>query len=339
MRTCLVSILLILVTAGYGQSPLATNNSSIRDSLQSPCMQNAHRLLDEALGLMQKNYYRKDYIDWDSLVFQARDRLNNSLNCEDAYGTINWCFQQINEKHSFVMPTAKAIEYAQSKELNESIKKQVGDMKKELIADSIGYIMVPWVNSTDEKICVAVADSLQLMIKELEQAGVNKWIVDLRNNKGGNCWPMIAGIGSLIGEGISGYFVRNGEMVPIRYENGEAFQGKYSRCKSNQPYSLKKEPAKIAVLINNGTSSSGEIVALAFKGRANTIFWGESTAGYTTANATYTLSDKSMLVLTVCKEADRTGKICNGRIYPDQYIPQSADTDLTKKAASLWLLK
>jgi carboxyl-terminal processing protease len=316
MRTCLVSILSILITTGYGQSTLATNNSSIRDSLQSPCMQNAHRLLDEALGLMQKNYYRKDYIDWDSLVFQARDRLNNSLNCEDAYGTINWCFQQIKEKHSFVMPTAK-----------------------ELIADSIGYIVVPWVNSTDEKICAAVADSLQLMIKELEEAGVNKWIVDLRNNKGGNCWPMIAGIGPLIGEGISGYFVRNGEMVPIRYENGEAFQGKYSRCKSNLPYSLKKEPAKIAVLINNGTSSSGEIVALAFKGRANTVFWGESTAGYTTANATYTLSDKSMLVLTVCKEADRTGKICNGRIYPDQYIPQNAGTDLTKKAASLWLLK
>lgn len=237
------------------------------------------------------------------------------------------------------MPTDKAIEYSQSKEVEKAIQKQVGEMRGELIADSIGYLMVPWVNSTDDKICTAVADSLQHMLMRLENAGVNKWIIDLRNNKGGNCWPMIAGIGPLIGEGVSGYFVRNGEMVPIRYEKGEAFQGKYSRCKSNFSHSLKTTDPKIAVLINNNTSSSGEIVALAFKGKSNTVFWGESTAGYTTANATYTLSDKSMLVLTVCKEADRTGKICNGRIYPDQYIAPAADTDLAKKAAILWLLK
>lgn len=339
MQIRFASVFLLISFSSFGQSPLGTNNSSLRDSTKTSCFQNAQRLLDEALGLMQKNYYRKDYIDWDSLVSQAKQKLNSSINCEDAYGAINWCFQQIKEKHSFIMPSAKAIEYSQSESTSQSFHRQVGMIRFEQIEGSIGYITVPWVNTTDELICGKVADSLQQIIQKLEHAGVTDWILDLRNNRGGNCWPMIAGLGPLIGEGVSAYFVRNDEMVPIRYEKGEAFQGKHSRCKTSDYYTLKNPSPKIAVLINGTTSSSGEIVALALKGKANTIFWGESTAGYTTANATYTLSDQSMLVLTVCKEADRNGKICNGRIYPDQLIYESNDTDLPKKSAIQWLLR
>ena len=79
-------------------------------------------------------------------------------------------------------------------------------------------------------------------------------------------------------------------------------------------------------------------MALSFKGKEQVYFWGEATAGYTTANATYTLSDKSMLVLTVCQEADRTGKVYTGRLIPD--FPLASDTkngDAIKEAAIAWL--
>ena len=90
-----------------------------------------------------------------------------------------------------------------------------------------------------------------------------------------------------------------------------------------------------------GASTAGRVVALAFKGRDQTCLIGQPTAGLTTANATYSLSDRSMLVLTVCQEADFTGRICDGRIQPDKFIPAEtgADpaTDPTRTAALAWL--
>jgi hypothetical protein len=48
-----------------------------------------------------------------------------------------------------------------------------------------------------------------------------------------------------------------------------------------------------------------------------------------------------MLVLTVCQEADRTGRICEGRIQPDKYVSAGvtglAPDDPVRAAALAWL--
>jgi len=342
MRELTIFAFMLLCFTATAQPPLATNNSSHPDSAYSDCMQNASRLLDEAFVLMQKNYYRKDYIDWDSLRIAGRNKLQSRGNCTDAYETINWCFQQMREKHSFIMPTLKAAEYNNDRSRLATatpLNKLVGKITGEWLEDSTAYITIPWVSTTDEEICSMIADSIQQIIALLDTRPINQWIVDIRNNSGGNCWPMIAGAGPLLGEGICGYFIRNNEKVPISYKNGIASQGKSPRCSVPNPYKLRSTKNKIIVLTNNSTSSSGEIVTLAFKGKSDTFFYGEPTAGYTTANATYTLSDNSMLILTVCQEADRTGKVYNGRIFPDVTVASSTISDSIRDAAIDWLRK
>jgi C-terminal processing protease CtpA/Prc len=95
------------------------------------------------------------------------------------------------------------------------------------------------------------------------------------------------------------------------------------------------------VLTGRRTVSAGEIVALAFRGKDQTLLIGEPTAGLTTANATYSLSDRSMLVLTVCQEADRTGRICEGSVQPDRLVTSTisapASGDPAREAALAWL--
>ncbi len=342
MRELTIFALVLFCFTATAQTPLATNNSSHPDSAYSDCMQNASRLLDEAFVLMQKNYYRKDYIDWESLRIAGKNKLQSRGSCNDAYETINWCFQQMRENHSFIMPTLKAAEYNndRSRLLTETpLNKLVGRISGEWLEDSTAYITIPWVSTTDEEICSMIADSIQQMIALLDTRPINQWIVDLRNNSGGNCWPMIAGAGPLLGEGICGYFIRNNEKVPISYKKGVASQGKSPRCSVSNPYTLRSSKNKIIVLTNNSTSSSGEIITLAFKGKPDVFFYGEPTAGYTTANATYTLSDNSMLILTVCQEADRTGKVYNGRIFPDVTVVSSTTSDTIRDAAILWLKK
>ena len=339
LTVIIVLQLLFIRNAVYSQ-PIQEKKDS------STCLQKANRLLDEAIGFMQKHYYRRRYIQWDTLIASARSQLASSGNCEDTYDIISSCFKQINESHSFLMPPAKSAIYNYDTSVLQqkpSIAELVGDIKGELIDDDIAYITVPWVSTTDSLICNRIADSLQQLIARLDTKVVNNWIIDLRKNTGGNCWPMLAGVGPLLGNGICGYFVTGNERIPISYVDGIARQGKNIRCiASNNGYKTKAEKKSIIILTGRSTVSSGEIVALAFKGKEQVYFYGEPTAGYTTANATYTLSDNSMLVLTLCLEADRTGKVCEGRIMPDETIASAVthtdNNDPAKSAAVIWLM-
>jgi C-terminal processing protease CtpA/Prc len=303
------------------------------------CIQRANNMLDEALNLMQKYYYRKESVAWDTLIVAARKRLNQSGNCDDAYEALKWCFTQMNERHSFIMPPSKAAVYNGNINSSAAPVKLSGGIRHELLEGNIAYVDVPWLSTADKEICTAFADSLHQLIEEYDQKGINKWIVDLRRNTGGNCWPMLAGLGALLGNGVYGYFVSDTEKIPFSYMNGVMMQGRYGRCTVTSPYACSPSNETIIVLTGANTSSAGEIVALAFKGKQNVYLYGEPTAGLTTANATYKLSDGSLLVLTVCKEADRNGNIHEGKILPDKIIKAdlTAGKDAVKGSAMMFL--
>jgi carboxyl-terminal processing protease len=356
--TLLIPILLLLAPSLYSRSagPINPALPATPDSMPQPCLQKADKLLDEALHFMQKNYYRKDGVNWEELTASAKARLRSADNCDDAYSSITWCFHQLNERHSFVMTPGKAARYnndAPDLAPPSPLSDLVGEIKGEWLQDSIGYLTIPWVSTMDSLICERVADSLQSVIASLDTRRISRWIIDLRKNSGGNCWPMLAGIGPLLGEGVCGYFVSSGERIPITYRDGSAFQGRHVLCRvSGEGYRTQCSRKSIVVLTGRRTVSAGEIVALAFKGKEKTFLFGEPTAGLTTANATYSLSDRSMLVLTVCQEADHTGRICEGSIVPDRIISSStqdphpsdahpqvpSSTDPVKAAAISWLM-
>jgi len=318
------------------------------DSTLLPCQQNAGHLLDEALTCMKKHYYRKDWIQWEDLTNAARTRLRVSGKCDDANEVIGWCFEQLNEQHSFLMAPARAARYNfDTTNLSgapaPSLSELVGEIKGEWLHDSIAYLTIPWVSTTDSLICAHIADSLQELIARLDSRGITRWIIDLRKNSGGNCWPMLAGIGPLLGEGVCGYFVAAEERIPISYRDGAAFQGRHIGCRvSREGYRTQFARKSIVVLTSRRTVSAGEIVAMAFKGKDQAYLFGEPTAGLTTANATYSLSDHSMLVLSVCREADHTGRIWEGSIVPDKVISSASQAGLAvqdpvKAAAIDWL--
>ena len=313
------------------------------DTLDPSCRQKAEQLLDEVLGFMEKNYYRKDEVSWTSLAARAKEQLRAAGSCDDAYSSISWCFKQLNEPHSFIMAPDKAARYTGDDAPSPSpadLSDLVGEIKGEWLEDSIAYLTIPWISTTDSLICEHIADSLQAVIARLDSRNISRWIIDLRQNSGGNCWPMLAGIGPLLGDGIYGYFVGSGERIPIAYYDGSAFQGRHIRCQVSEDHGYRTRSTRksIVVLTGRRTISAGEIVALAFKGRQQTCLIGQPTAGLTTANATYSLSDRSMLVLTVCPEADRTGQICAGSIQPDQLVAANIVSDDPARTAALtWL--
>lgn len=183
---------------------------------------------------------------------------------------------------------------------------------------NIGYIKVNAFSGTAEQ-AAALAVSLQGQIKAQDSEDLIGWIVDLRNNGGGNMWPMITGIGPILGEGIAGYFASpDGAKTPWTYSAGASMAGGNTIISVAQPYVLINSAPKVAVLLDNGVASSGEVVAISFIGRPNTKSFGSATCGLSTANAAYPLSNGYTLILTTAKLADRNGTVYGVPVQPDQ---------------------
>ena len=131
-------------------------------------------------------------------------------------------------------------------------------------------------------------------------------------------WPMLAGIGPVLGEGIAGYFVDpDSNQISWGYEYGSSFNSGYPATVIQDPYELVNANPKVAVLLDKAIASSGEAIAIAFIGREDTRSFGSSTCGLSSANQGFKLSDNSMLFLTVAYMADRNMKVYGSQIDPD----------------------
>lgn len=189
-----------------------------------------------------------------------------------------------------------------------------------LMFGNIGYIELPGQSANGEAV-EEYAVQTQALIRELDNSTIEGWIIDLRRNEGGNMWPMLAGIGPILGEGMAGEFVSQGDPSKWGYQEGKIFNGESIPVRVNPPYKLKKSLPPVAILTSIHTASSGEAVVVSFHGRPNTRFFGEPTYGVPTANIGYPLKDGATLLLTIAIEADRTGKTYDSSIPPDQKIP------------------
>ena len=171
----------------------------------------------------------------------------------------------------------------------------------------------------------AFARQIQDAIAAADRDDLIGWIVDLRSNGGGNMWPMIAGVGPLLGDGPLGYFINPlGTETPWEYRDGSSFSGGFPVTTVTPPYRLRRPQPRVAVLSNIGIASSGEATLIAFRLRPNTRSFGEATCGLSTANATYPLSDGATLTLTTSVMADRAKNRFGDRIPPDEVLTDQA---------------
>ena len=100
---------------------------------------------------------------------------------------------------------------------------------------------------------------------------------------------------------------------------------------------------KVVVLLSRYTISSGELVAVAFKGRKNTRFIGEKTAGYTTGNGWEPVTDDLIMCISESVFIDRNKKSYNHKVAVDESVEFEHTTDLANDQQILkakeWLLE
>jgi C-terminal processing protease CtpA/Prc len=190
----------------------------------------------------------------------------------------------------------------------------------------VGYLRVVGIGPGDVK---AQADFIRKGLIDLKAEGVEKWILDLRFNGGGNIEPMVSGLAPLLGDGFIGGAVNNQNEVTRTYkvENGQFNHAGRIACQmNNQPTMTSTE--KVAVLLSRYTTSSGELLAVVFKGRENTRFIGEKTSGYTTGNGFDPVTDELALVISQDVFMDRNRIRYDDKVDVDEEIEFQSVVDL-----------
>lgn len=222
--------------------------------------------------------------------------------------------------------------------VNQVINNPNAAFSYKLIADDVGYLNV--VSIGPDKTIKEHADIIRAGLSDLYKQKAKYWILDLRYNGGGNMNPMLSGLAPLLGEGpFGGAADANGETIrEYVIKQSQFYDSDNLVCEMTDLPKIDSK-SKLVVLLSRYTISSGEIVAVAFKGRENTLFLGEPTAGYTTGNGYEQVTDNLFMMISESVLKDRNGVIYDRKVdvdIPMVFSPEDK-TDEQIEAAIKWL--
>lgn len=322
--------------------------------------------IDAALAIMQQHFLYRDRIDWAQLRRETMFQAGEAQTRADTWPALRFALAKLGDNHSHLQLTPELAreETTRQPKLKDpsampparpgrsfpfpspfrTRRVPEGAMVAGMTA-RLAHIVIPQFSSEDRNAIDDYATRLQTVIGELAANAPCGWIVDLRGNRGGNMWAMLAGAGPILGDGEPGASLyKDGVRRKWFYEKGRAglrndTQDPYYAQTTREPVRIIERPP-VAVLIDRETGSSGEGIAIAFRGLTDTRFFGETTAGAATATFPFRLSDGAQLYLATGAMLDRNGNAWPDGVPSDEQIVSAvtiSTTDPVILAASKWL--
>ncbi len=317
-------IVLIFILAGiYNLN--AQQKHTYQDSINT--------FYDKIFTVMKKGYLYKNDVNWKEIESKVRKNLTQYKDFNTALKEVTTIFDFAKANHGKVyynnaefygnFPGVTRNDFT-----NQWLKKYEAKptFEVKILENEIGYILMPRMMFEDFS-SKKIHELAQPMYDEINKVKTSKnikgWIIDLRFNTGGNCMPMILALYDFLGDNnVWGVLnIDKKKISSIKLSNGEYIDNS-KKVSYITPKGALLDKTKVAIITNIGTGSSGEVTALAFKGRENTIFIGEKTNGKTTSNIIVDLPFGAYMTLTVGLDCDR-----NGMFY-EQIVP---DIDVSKQ--------
>jgi len=297
--------------------------------------------LDAAWDTFREESILRDEVDWDELRESTERQLPGARYSDEAWGALRGALNRIGDGHSLFMTPAEVARWATQRPSPHEAEESTPTAK--LLGGRIGYLVVPKLLSAEEQTQLNYASILQTLIARAEERDPCGYIVDLRGNSGGNMWPMLLGLGPLVGEGEVGAFVdADGEGEVWSYHDGGVFNGAQRLMSLGQPITTLDPLPPVALLTDQRTASSAESITAVFRGRTDSLSFGQDTAGLSTGNRGFVLPDESRIFLTTTAVADRTGTAYGKRIPVEHPVAPAdgevaLDDDPVVIAAREWL--
>lgn len=170
--------------------------------------------------------------------------------------------------------------------------------------NNIGYIQI-------SKFSRPLTSQMEDALKELEANGMEKLIIDLRNNTGGYLDSA---------ETTASLFLKKGKLI-YSLEDKNSKEDYYDQTETSRDY-------PIVVLINNNSASSAEILAAALKDSYGAVLVGQTSYGKGKVQQTYDMKDGSMAKFTSARWLRPTGDCIDKKgIKPDFEVAQTTQTN------------
>lgn len=178
----------------------------------------------------------------------------------------------------------------------------VQSVKHKIYEDSVGYISIRSFTKT-------TSGDLDKALAYLEEKGISKLILDLRNNPGGLLNQAVE---------VSDRFLEGENLIV--YTKGRSDE---QNMRFTTREDIKRVTFPMVILVNGGSASASEIVSGALQDLGRAVILGTKTFGKGSVQTIIPLSDQSALRLTTARYYTPSGRVIqeNG-IVPDIIVEQ-----------------
>ena len=290
---------------------LLTNCDTSSDDFVNP---SDSEVLSAVLEIAEDNSVNRQDINWPD----TRQAVQSSFTNEGYEAAIRTLLRALGDNHSFYN-TVNGSAYT---ERTNSCTTQGYDLSA--LPNDIAYLRVnSFLFNANGTAPANFAGDMQNTLRIQERTNPKGWVIDLSLTSGGNMYPLIGGLGPFFSDIVLGHFIDPLQNeAPWGYEVGSVFHSspRITALQINNPLVLDDPEVKVVIVTDQATASSGEAVALSFKGRPNTLFLGRPTCGLSTGTRVFGLPNGDQFILAVADMADRDKNVYGGIIQPDEQI-------------------
>ena len=290
-------------------------------------------------------------VKWDSIRSEMHKMALHAKTVRDLKPCLEMLLNTMNDQYGQFLdahnhsPIATFTDWSKiskdstSKEVKTLPVKDHAKFEWRILERGVGYVKFVSISPTAD--VQKEAELIRSAVDSLGKDMLQKWIIDLRYLDGGSFNPVISGIAPLLGEGQIGGTADGRNKIRKLFEihNGNFYDDQ--RLVAKFPSALNLHDSKVAVLISKYTAGPGEIVAITFKERKNTKFFGEPTRGNLIATNWIPINKSLIMSISESLYQDRLGHIYRGRLSPDVVVDFEPNQDIKRdKAISMatdWL--
>lgn len=216
------------------------------------------------------------------------------------------------ENTSVTVTVERSGEYHDIKITRDVVK--MDTVKEKMLDEGIGYIRITAFDSKDTTIEEAqdTYDEFKEALSALKEQGMERLVLDLRNNPGGDLSVVVNIADEFLNDGIITYTVDKNEKRNDYYASSGA------------------EDMSLAVLVNGGSASASEVLTGALKDHERAVIIGEKTFGKGIVQTVIPLFDGSGMTVTTSRYFTPNG-ICIHEIgiEPDIEVKLSTDKQIS----------
>lgn len=311
--------------------------SSILPSFAQSTTGNAKVLFDEFWTFVDKNYIYFDAkkVDWDAVYQKYSPGINAQTTEDELFAIMDAAVVELKDAHSLlVKPKKVGTQYdfrsgydihfdpnlIKSKYIKDSLG-QEGNLYWAMLDGNIGYIHLPKFNDFQ---------AFEKVLRLMKIAKVNKLIIDVRNNGGGDSNPVPRLLGTIVQQKtLLGSYV---EKIGPGHDAIVKPIPMYAHPRPDFHFDI-----PITVLINRGCYSATTYFAAMIKSLPNVTLVGQITGGGAGGHLGYQLSNGWQIRVSVSDFLDKNGQSTEVGVSPDVSITNTLDD--IKKGRDIMLEK